>query len=172
MLRFIEYSILFIVVAFLQIFLFNNLHVGYFMNPFIYLAFIILLPVDLSDYKLLLLGLFTGVMMDVFMGTPGINVMATVFVAFLRPALIRLFLLKDEVDEGGVPNLHKLGIVKFLNYSFLMVFLHCTTFFMLESMSFAGFGYTLLKILVNTASTLIAVYFIQLIFLFKRSKAL
>ncbi|MCD7963947.1 MAG: rod shape-determining protein MreD [Rikenellaceae bacterium] len=170
MLRFIEYSILFLIVSFLQIFLFNHLYMGYFVNPFIYLSFIILLPIDMRDYKILLLGLFTGLVMDFFMGSPGINVMATVLVSFCRPALIRFFMVKDDIEKGGIPNVDKMGLVKFLNYSFLMVFLHAAAFFMLESMSFAGIAYTFLKIIVNTIGTVFTVYICQLLFLSKRSK--
>lgn len=60
MYRTLPYVALFAVSALLQVFLFDNLAISVYLNPLIYVAFIILLPLDIPPVVLLLLGLLTG----------------------------------------------------------------------------------------------------------------
>ncbi len=112
MYRTLEYTILFVVMALLQVFLFSRIGVSVYIHPLAYVAFIILLPMEIAPLLLLTLGLLMGVTMDVFMGTAGINTIATLFVAFCRPTLLNLLAGKDEVKDGGIPNVNRLGIKK------------------------------------------------------------
>ena len=124
MYRTLEYTILFVVMALLQVFLFSRIGVSVYIHPLAYVAFIILLPMEIAPLLLLTLGLLMGVTMDVFMGTAGINTIATLFVAFCRPTLLNLLAGKDEVKDGGIPNVNRLGIKKFIKYASFMVLLH------------------------------------------------
>ena len=83
MYRIVTYTLLFLVTVLLQIFLFDNLSVSIYLNPLIYIAFILLLPVDTPAVLLLFAGVAMGVVMDMLMGTAGINTMACVLMAFL-----------------------------------------------------------------------------------------
>lgn len=170
MYRILEYTLLFIVVAALQVFLFDNLHTGFYLNPFIYPAFILLLPIGIRGTVLLLLAAGTGLVMDVFMGTAGINTMATTLMAFCRPTVMRLFISSDILDDGGIPNIARIGSRKFIFYSTTLVLIHSTAFFFLETLAASGLGYTLLKILISTVSSVIVIYFCQLLFVFRRAK--
>ena len=107
MYRTLEYTILFVVMALLQVFLFSRIGVSVYIHPLAYVAFIILLPMEIAPLLLLTLGLLMGVTMDVFMGTAGINTIATLFVAFCRPTLLNLLAGKDEVKDGGIPNVNR-----------------------------------------------------------------
>ena len=118
----------------------------------------------------LMLGLLMGVTMDVFMGTAGINTIATLFVAFCRPTLLNLLAGKDEVKDGGIPNVNRLGIKKFIKYASFMVLLHSTVFFIFETLSLHFFYLTLLRILLSSAVTLLLVYFCQRLFSVNRQK--
>lgn len=170
MYRFLEYTLLAAIVVILQVFLLNNLYVGIYVSPFIYTAFIILLPMEIRGYVLLLLAAGMGALMDVFMGTPAINTIATVFMAFCRPAVIRLFVTKDVIIDGGTPNIKKLGVSKFVNYALVLIVLHATVFYIFENMAFSAFWANLLRFSVGVASTLGVVYLCQLLFIVNRSK--
>ena len=145
MYRTLEYTILFVVMALLQVFLFSRIGVSVYIHPLAYVAFIILLPMEIAPLLLLTLGLLMGVTMDVFMGTAGINTIATLFVAFCRPTLLNLLAGKDEVKDGGIPNVNRLGIKKFIKYASFMVLLHSTVFFIFETLSLHFFYLTLLR---------------------------
>ena len=167
MYRTLEYTILFVVMALLQVFLFSRIGVSVYIHPLAYVAFIILLPMEIAPLLLLTLGLLMGVTMDVFMGPAGINTIATLFVAFCRPTLLAG---KDEVKDGGIPNVNRLGIKKFIKYASFMVLLHSTVFFIFETLSLHFFYLTLLRILLSSAVTLLLVYFCQRLFSVNRQK--
>ena len=162
--RTLQYAILFIVMVILQIFLFSRIGISVYVHPLVCIAFIVLLPMEIAPLLLLTLGLLMGVTMDVFMGTAGINTIATLFVAFCRPTLLNLLAGKDEVKDGGIPNVNRLGIKKFIKYASFMVLLHSTVFFIFETLSLHFFYLTLLRILLSSAVTLLLVYFCQRLF--------
>ena len=162
MYRTLEYTILFVVMALLQVFLFSRIGVSVYIHPLAYVAFIILLPMEIAPLLLLTLGLL--------MGTAGINTIATLFVAFCRPTLLNLLVGKDEVKDGGIPNVNRLGIKKFIKYASFMVLLHSTVFFIFETLSLHFFYLTLLRILLSSAVTLLLVYFCQRLFSVNRQK--
>ena len=90
MYRTLPYIGLFAVTVLLQVFLFDNLSVSIYLNPLVYIAFLALLPLDTKPVALLGAGLLLGVVMDYAMGAAGINTIATLLIAFLRPALVNL----------------------------------------------------------------------------------
>ena len=83
MYRTLQYALLFLVAALLQIFLFNNLSLSVYLNPLVYVVFIALLPMETTPIRMLLAGLAMGLAMDWTMGAAGVNTIATVFVAFV-----------------------------------------------------------------------------------------
>ena len=168
--RTLQYAILFIVMVILQIFLFSRIGISVYVHPLVCIAFIVLLPMEIAPLLLLTLGLLMGVTMDFFMGTAGINTIATLFVAFCRPTLLNLLAGKDEVKDGGIPNVNRLGIKKFIKYASFMVLLHSTVFFIFETLSLHFFYLTLLRILLSSAVTLLLVYFCQRLFSVNRQK--
>ena len=60
MYRFLEYTLLFVIVVLLQIFLFNNLNLSVYVNPLVYIAFVVMLPMEINRAALLLLGFLLG----------------------------------------------------------------------------------------------------------------
>jgi hypothetical protein len=164
MYRFLQYTLLFLMAVALQIFLFDNLQLSLYVHPLIYLVFILLLPMETDPYLLLLLALPTGMVADLFSGMPAMNTIATVFIAFCRPGVLRLFAGREVVQEGGAPNAAKLGAGKFLRYSFTLILLHGILFFSLETLTMTGFGYTLFRIAISAVCTTLAVWFFQLLF--------
>ena len=82
MYRLLEYGILFFVMVILQVFLFSRIGISIYVNPLVYIAFLILLPMEIAGALLLVLGMVLGMTVDFFMGTAGINTIATLFAAF------------------------------------------------------------------------------------------
>lgn len=161
MLRIAQYLLLFVATAALQLFLFDNLSWGYWVHPFIYLAFVLLLPMEIGRGWLLLLAAGAGAAMDFFSGAPGVNTAATTAAAFCRPALLQGFVGKELVGDGGMPNVRRVGGGKFFRYAFLTILVHVSVFYTLETLSAAGLFHTLLRVAASTACTLAAVWLVQ-----------
>lgn len=160
----IEYALLFLVLVLLQVFLFSGLELSVYLNPLIYIAFIILLPIETPPLLVLALGLLTGLTMDVATGAAGLNTLSTLPVAFLRGALLRLTCSKDSVTDGGVPSVHRLGVLGFMRYAVAAVLLHSLIYFTMESATFDYFHLTLLRTVVSGVVTVAVVYFTSKIF--------
>ena len=88
MYRTVPYIVLFLILALLQIFLFDNLSISIYLCPLVYIGFIVLLPIDAPPVAVLFLALSMSVAMDWAMGAAGINTIATLPVAMLRRPLL------------------------------------------------------------------------------------
>lgn len=164
MYRTFPYLILFAATALLQVFFFDNLSVSIYLCPLVYIAFVALLPLDIPHAGLLGAGLVSGLTMDWAMGTAGINTIATVFIAFMRPYLLRLLCRRDEAREEGIPSAERLGKAVFLKYLIVLVLLHHAVFFAMEALSWTHLLHTLLRIAVSGAVTVGFIWLIARLF--------
>lgn len=164
MFRFYPYLILFAATVLLQIFLFDNLSISLYLTPLVYVAFIALLPLDTSGIVLLGAGLAMGVTMDFAMGAAGVNTIATLLIAFLRPWIVSLLYGRDNAREGGTPSPERMGRRVFLDYLIVLVLIHHVVFFTLESLSWAHALHTLLRIVVSGVVTVAVAWLVMRIF--------
>ena len=149
MIRFLEYLAVFLLLVVLQEFVFDNINLGGVVNPYIYIMFIIMLPLDTPGWMLLLLGFGTG--------------------AAVRPTVVGLLLGKDLVYEGGIPTAGRVGTGKFLRYAAMMVLLFNIPFFILEDLSGGG-GIIALRIALSSVFSVGIIYFLHLPFVHTQLK--
>lgn len=148
----------------LQLFLFDSLNLGPYINPPVYIAFLVLLPMNTPSIVVLLLGMALGVCMDASTGTAGIYTIATLFSAYIRPFVLNLIVGKEYVDEGGIPSAKSIGTGKFLRYASVIVFAQSIVFFAIEAMNWHYFYLVLLKIALSGGLCLLFVWLISLVF--------
>ena len=136
---------------------------GY-INPFVYILFILLLPVNLNKSVLLILAFITGLSVDYFGNTLGLNAAATVMMAFARPGIINLFFSNQDFIGEEEPGISKIGFGGFLRYSFVMVLIHHATLFILEVFSLNNILFTFYRIALSTTATIVVIIIIVLLF--------
>ena len=144
----------FVVLVLVQVLVLNNIHFMGYINPYIYVLFILLLPVRFLRHFTLILAFVLGLLIDIFSNTYGIHAFSTVLIAYLRPFAINLFTNIEE-DTNPIPSFNSFGMFAFSKYVITLVFIHHTSFFLLEVFSFTAFGHTLLRIVLNTLITTI-----------------
>lgn len=164
MVRSLPYLALFAVTTLLQVFLFDNLSISIYLDPLVYVAFVALLPIDAKPVVVLLGGLAMGVAMDCTMGAAGVNTIATLLIAFLRPTLLGLFLGRDDARESGIPSPGRLGRRAFVEYLVVLVFIHHAVFFALEALSWSHLLHTLLRVALSSAVSVVFIWLIARIF--------
>ncbi|WP_295940774.1 rod shape-determining protein MreD [uncultured Alistipes sp.] len=162
--RTLPYLALFVVLVLLQVFLFDNLTVSIYLNPLVYVALIALLPLDTPPVVMLGAGLAMGVTMDFTMGAAGLNTIATLLIAFARPTILGMMYSRDEARDEGVPGPARLGKRVFLTYLIVLVLVHHTVFFALETLSWTHLAGTLLRIVVSSAVSVSFIWIITQIF--------
>ena len=154
-----------VVVLFVQVFVLNNLSISPLVAPMVYIVLLLLLPIESSQWKMLGAGLLLGVLMDITMGTPGLNTLVTLPIAFFRrPLLFALGGLSSMSKEEGIPSVRRLGL-RFHRYFVVMIILHSLLFYFVEWLSFDNFGILVLRILCSTLCSLILDYIIISLFM-------
>lgn len=155
--RTLEYIVFFVTVVLLQALLFDNLMFSGLVVPLFYVVFILLLPVKIGRLWLLLLGVLLGVVMDVSMGTAGLNTIATTAVAFLRPFVMNITMGKDVTHES-IPFGGAIDDGSFVLYATILIAAHHLLFFGFESLG-SHFFFTVGRIVVSTVVTLLLSFF-------------
>jgi hypothetical protein len=159
------YWIFVFVVFFVQVFVLNNLSMTPLVAPMVYILPLLLLPIEYPQWKMLLAGLIVGVVMDLTMGTMGLNTMVTMPIAMARrPLLFMLGGLSSISNDGGTPSVKRLG-GRFHSYIIVMVALHSILFYLAEWLSFDNFGTLMLRMLCSILVSLVLDYMIILLFI-------
>jgi rod shape-determining protein MreD len=151
-------AIRFLVLIFLQVLILNHISLSGYINPYLYVYFILLLPFE-TPYWLLLTSAFAiGIGVDVFSNTIGLNAAASVAMAFSRPMIIRSVSSGIGPDYTGTPSIVNQGMKWFFYYAAFLILIHHTVLFYLEVFSFHEFFATLLRVLLSSAFTLALVF--------------
>ena len=162
-----RFGLIFILLILLQVLLFNNIQFSGYINPYVYIMFILLLPIEIPSWLLLILSFTIGMIIDFFSGSPGVHTFATVLSGFVRPYVIRVVSPKDGYESGSEPSMSNYGFRWFLSYTLLIVLIHHTSLFYLEVFRFTDFFRTLFRVIL---STIFSVTFILLIEYYRRGK--
>ena len=162
----IQNSVRFVVLLALQIFIFNNINFNGYINPYPYVLYILLYPVN-ANKNLLLLGSFAlGIVMDMFMNTGGVHTTACIVLAFLRPTILKFtFGLSYEYQTVRVAD--KLSSERFM-YILISILIHHIILFTLEIFKFSFVIDITIRTLLSTLFTLIIS--IIIIYLIKPNK--
>jgi rod shape-determining protein MreD len=150
----------FILLVLFQVLVLNNIQFLGYINPYVYILFILALPVQTPRWFALVLAFGLGLTIDAFSNTMGMHAFAAVMVAFLRNGTIKLF---TAIEEGNnpTPSFHTFGVSAYVKYVVLLVFVHHATLFLLEAFSFYHFWLLLAKIVLSSLVTIVLVLGIQ-----------
>ena len=137
----------FFLLLFLQSFLLNNINLFGFINPNLYLLFIIIYRLDGNPTLLIIIGFVMGLLLDLLTQGSGGHTIATLTIAFLRLSIIKFsFGVNYDVPMGMI----KGSLLRQrLLYFMLMVVIH---HLVLYSIVYFSFDNTII-ILKNTLFT-------------------
>ena len=150
----------------------DNIRLGYYIHPYVYVLYIFMLPFNIPNWHLLLSGFFMGLAVDLFNGTPGLNAAACVCIAFVRPFVIGGIMRRKDVNENDEPSLNTMGVNRFLLYSLILLVVHNLVLFMLEAFSFRLIGVVFLQTLLSVFSSLMLIFIVLLLFKKTKKKSL
>ena len=152
-----------------QLLVVNNLELTTYINPFIYIIFILSLPVNMKPWIVLTISFFTGMVMDSFYSTPGLHMGATIFMGYLRGFYLRIAANKEDFESRISPSVADKGIVWFLVYALSLTIAHHLFLFFFEVYSFFEFFRTLLRISSSALFSVLLIVIGELLF-FNKSK--
>ena len=156
----------FILLLVAQVLIFNRIDLFGFINPFPYVLFIILYPVNGNKSGLLAASFLLGLLMDMFWNSGGVHAAACLVLAYYRPAIFKFsFGLSYEyqtvrLNDALTPE----------RFSFLLIaiVLHHFVLFVLEVFKVSFLWDILVRTVLSTIFTIITC--IIIIYIIKPSK--
>lgn len=152
----------FVSLVFLQALIFNNISFLGYINPYIYIIFIALFPVKNNRLFIIFLSFFLGLAIDLFLDTGGIHAAACVFVAYIRPVLLKFSF--GVIYEHQTIKFNTVEFGEKLTYLTLLTFIHHFVLFYLELFSASKIILVLQKTLFSTIFTILLILIITIIF--------
>lgn len=157
----IRYVISFFALLILQVAVLNNIHLGGYINPFIYVMFILMLPVRIPGPLLLVLAFLLGLIIDMFSNTVGMHAAACVFMAFARPTVLKFIAPRDGYETESAPSVREFGFYWYAIYATILIFFHHLMLFYIEVFRVSEFFPTLLRSILSTIFTVVMVMLVQ-----------
>jgi rod shape-determining protein MreD len=157
LIKIIENIIRFVFLILIQVWVLNHIQWSGYINPYVYILFIMLLPLETPNWLVMVLGFVTGATIDMFSNTGGIHAASTVFMAFTRPGILKLISPRDGYESEVKLTAFSMGLKWFITYCFFLVALHHLALFYLEVFRFSEFIVTFAKALLNILITLILI---------------
>jgi len=158
-----SYIIRFVALIFLQVLVLNNFQIFGFLNPKVYILFILLLPQNINKALLYLLAFALGLSIDMFENSGGIHASATLFLAFIRPLLFSMIASAGNSEIKAL-DLKHLGFKKFLIYISVATVLHHLWLFTLEAFTFKNYYLVLYETLISSVFSILLILIIELLF--------
>jgi len=156
----------FIIFLLLQVFIFNQVNLFGYINPMLYVLFLINYRFDRNQTFFLFLGFFIGFFIDLMSQTGGAHTIASLTVSFLRPLLIRnAFGVISELPKSFKNDPRKINRILFL---FLFILTHHLTYFIVIYFSWDAFLLIISGALITSFFSIILV--LPISFMSKTSK--
>jgi rod shape-determining protein MreD len=150
----LRFGIIAILLILLQVLVLNNIQFSGYINPYVYIMIILLLPSITPSWLVLVISFTAGFIVDLFSGSPGMHASATLVAGFTRPLVLRIISPRDGYESGSDLSMAAYGFRWFFIYAATIVLIHHTMLFFLEVFRFADFFRTILRILLSSIFTL------------------
>lgn len=140
-----QFALLFVGLLALQVLLFDNIELFGFLSPYIYVLFVLLLPVDTSPMLAMPLAFALGISLDLFSSTLGLHATANTILAFLRPYILRSICDRVPDKSSVVPSMANFGTARTAQYVFTGVAIHHLALFLIGAATLDGILKTLMQ---------------------------
>lgn len=143
----------FILLLAVQILIFNNMNFLGYINPYPYILFIILYPVNGNKTGLLVASFFLGIIMDMFCNSGGVHAASCLILAYYRPFIFKFaFGLSYEYQTI---RLNDVLTPERFSFILIAVVIHHFTLFLLEVFRLNFLWEILLKTILSTIFTIL-----------------
>lgn len=152
----------FVVLILAQALIFNHINLLGTVNPFPYILFILLFPVNNNRVLFIFLSFMLGLFIDLFSDSGGVHAAACVTIAFIRPAVLK-FVFGMIYEHQHI----KFNNTEFSNraiYFLILIVIHHLILFSLEIFNISNTLLILKKTLFSGAFTLILCILISVLF--------
>ncbi|MGB5417587.1 rod shape-determining protein MreD [Algibacter sp.] len=156
------HTIRFIALVFVQVLILNHINLLGYINPYLYILFIALFPVKNNRIVLIFLSFLLGITIDMFLDTGGIHAGACVFIAYIRPVILKSSF--GMIYEHQTIRFSSVEFGSKLTYFSLLTVIHHFVLFSLEIFSISKILLILQKTLFSSIFTILLIVIVTIIF--------
>lgn len=149
----ISYTILFLVLVIIQALLMNHIVLFDSAVCFIFIYFVIKLPLNVSANLALTLCFILGLCVDMLSDTLGLNALCCTLLASLKRPVFFAYEQHDDQKRNIAPSIGTMGIFNFCKYAFSLSAIYCILAFFIEFIEFTDIVGILIKAGASTLFT-------------------
>jgi hypothetical protein len=140
--------------------------------PVVFIYLIMRLPVNLHGGWVLTIAFFTGLIMDIFNNTPGMNSLACTIMAAARRPVFNLFVSRENDMSIPIPSVDSMGVGDYFKYMAALTTLYCLLIFLIQAFTLHNFLLTLARIVGSSALSIIIIFGLDTLVSTRREKRL
>jgi len=152
----------FIILVLVQVLVLNNINFLGYINPYIYILFIILYPIKNNRLLFIFLGFLLGLAVDLFLDSGGVHAAACVTIAYVRPVILK-FAFGMTYEHQTV----KFSVTEFgqrITYFSIITLIHHLILFSLEIFNISKIILILKKSFFSSIFTILLCLLITILF--------
>ena len=126
--------------------------------PVVFIYLILRLPVNLHGGWVLTIAFFSGLIIDIFNNTPGMNALACTILAAIRRPVFNAFVSRENDMNVPIPSVDSMGIGDYFKYMATLVSVYCTLIFLIQAFSLHNILLTLARIAASSVLSVIIIF--------------
>lgn len=141
----ISFTILFVVLVLVQALILNQIVLFHYAVCYIFIYFLVKLPLNVPANRILTLGFLLGLSVDMLSNTPGLNALGCTLLASLKRPVYFAYEQRDDNTLGRKPGVSTMGWFNFCKYLLSMSAIYCVIVTFIESLNYESIANILIK---------------------------
>jgi len=167
----IQFVVLFLALMVLQL-VCNKIVLFNIAMPVVFIYLLLRLPINLHGGWVLTIAFFSGLLLDIFTNTPGMNALACTIMAALRRPVFNIFVSRENDMNIPIPSVDSMGVGDYLKYMATLVTLYCTLIFLIQAFTLHNIVLTLARIAGSSVLSIIIIFGLDSLVSTRREKRL
>lgn len=160
----------FLLLMAIQLLVLNQVYLGGYIMPMLYVLFILMLPTGMKRIPLLLIAFGTGLCVDIMSNVLGFHALACTVLAMLRIWFGDRILTRGETTVVETPSIYSVTPQYFVSYLMVMLAVFYTILFGTELFGARGFLRMMWAVVCSTVATTALAVFYQMLFVKRKSE--
>ncbi len=140
--------------------------------PVVFIYLILRLPVNLHGGWVITIAFFSGLIIDIFNNTPGMNALACTIIAAVRRPVFNAFISRENDMNIPIPSVDSMGVGDYFKYMATLVTLYCTLIFLIQAFTLHDIVLTLARIAASSVLSIIIIFGLDTLVSTRREKRL
>ena len=150
--------------------MFNNVNFLGFINPWIYILIIIIIPQNIKNNHLIIISFFIGIILDSLFYTFAINTISLISVSWIRPLIIKKLFSGKNYNKKNFISIRNNGFYAYLKYASIITLIHHSIIVIIDYTFFVNFSDIIVKIIMSSLMSIIIITCISLINIFNQNE--